>query len=453
MMQPRDKRILVVDDEPAMRHMLRLVLEKERYAVVEAGGGEEALAILSREAFAAILCDIRMPGMDGTAFLRQLASRGQAETVIMMSAYGSIDSAITCMKEGAYDYISKPFKPDEVVLTLRKAEERQRLRLENDRLRQELAARPGSSELVGTSPALRAVLALVERVAPTSSPVLVTGETGTGKELVAPVLHRRSVRGDGPFIAVNCSAIPATLVESELFGHVRGAFTGAERERQGLFAAASGGTLFLDEIGDLPLELQPKLLRVLQEKEIRPVGANQARAVDVRVVAATARDLTEAGRRGTFRSDLFFRLAVVEIRIPPLRERCEDIALLADTFLRRSAAAQQRPLPLLTPEVLTRLQHHSWPGNVRELENVMEKAVLFSRNGIIDLAELPLTSGEGLDREGGLAGLSLKEVTARSEEACIRQALAASGGNRTQAAKRLQVSLRNLMYKIKEYGI
>ncbi|HBT83361.1 MAG TPA: hypothetical protein DEB35_08080, partial [Desulfuromonas sp.] len=227
-MQPRDKRILVVDDEPAMRHMLRLVLEKERYAVVEAGGGEEALAILSREAFAAILCDIRMPGMDGTAFLRQLASRGQAETVIMMSAYGSIDSAITCMKEGAYDYISKPFKPDEVVLTLRKAEERQRLRQENARLRQELKGREQISEIVGRSAIISRLRAMIERVADNRSPVLITGETGTGKELVARALHADSGRKNAPFVAINCSAIAAGLLESELFGHVKGAFTGAD---------------------------------------------------------------------------------------------------------------------------------------------------------------------------------------------------------------------------------
>jgi DNA-binding NtrC family response regulator len=446
------KKILVIDDEASMRHMLRLVLEKEGYRVTEATGGDEALAVLAGESFAVILCDIRMPGMDGLAFLR--ASREQAVegTLIMMSAYGSVDTAVECLKAGAYDYISKPFKPDEVMLTLRKAEERLRLQRDNALLRRELGRQQGGGRrIIYRSAAMEKVLALVARVAVASSPVLITGETGTGKELVARELHTRSLRSGEPFVAVNCGAIAPGVMESELFGHARGAFTGAVQQRAGLFEEADGGTLFLDEIGELPMELQPKLLRVLQEGEVRRVGETRSRRVDVRILAATARGLRTEAAEGRFRDDLFFRLAVVEIHVPPLRERGEDIALLAEHFAGGIAAREGRPAPLLSPEARKSLAGYPWPGNVRELANFMERAMIFCRGDVLDIEALP---GE-MRRENrdSQQDFSLKKAALRLEKEYIRKALASTDGNRTQAARVLEISLRKLIYKIKEYGI
>jgi two-component system response regulator AtoC len=453
-MLPELKKILVVDDEASMRHMLQLVLEKEGYQVTESAEGGAALELLREEPFDVVLCDIRMPGMDGRMFLEAVSRLKLNPTIIMMSAYGTIDTAIECMKRGAYDYIAKPFKPDEVVLTLKKAEERFRLRQENLRLREELArsgAPSGTTGIIYRSQAMAKVMTLVERVSGSASSVLVTGETGTGKELVARALHEEGCRKGGPFVAVNCSAISSSLMESELFGHVKGAFTGADREKQGLFAAADGGTLFLDEIGELPLELQPKLLRVLQEGEILRVGETRPRKVDVRVLAATARDLREEVEKGRFRDDLFYRLAVVEIQIPPLRERPEDIPLLAENFVRRIAAREGRPLPHIQVDAMEILRGYPWPGNVRELENFMEKTMIFCRGELIDLDSLPWEVRRRNRNE--TESLSLKQATMRLEGEYIRRALAATGGNRTRAARLLEISLRGLLYKIKEYGI
>jgi DNA-binding NtrC family response regulator len=449
-MKPEMNRVLVIDDEDAMRHMLRLVLEKEGYRVSEAGDGGAGLRLLEAEPFDVVLCDIRMPGMDGLAFLREMGLRKLFPTVIMMSAYGTIETAVDCMKRGAYDYVSKPFKPDEVVLVLKKAEERLLLRRENLRLKEELA-KPGEREVVFRSAVMEKVFGLIQKAAGSSSPVLITGETGTGKELVARALHAGSERKKGPFVAVNCSAISSGLMDSELFGHGKGAFTGADRERQGLFAAAHGGTLFLDEIGELPLDLQPKLLRVLQEGEIRRVGETSPRRVDVRVLAATARNLAEEVEQGRFRDDLFYRLAVVELHIPPLRERREDIPLLAEHFVRKIAARERRPAPTISAEVLDALKNYLWPGNIRELENFMEKSMIFCRGSELDLASLPW---EVRRQERHRADdLSLKKASMRLEKEFIRKALAVTGGNRTQAARLLEISLRGLLYKMKEYGI
>jgi two-component system response regulator AtoC len=453
-MMPELKKILVVDDEASMRHMLQLVLEKEGYQVTETAEGGAALTLLQEEPFDVVLCDIRMPGMDGRMFLQEAARLKLAPTIIMMSAYGTIDTAIECMKSGAYDYIAKPFKPDEVVLTLKKAEERFRLRQENFRLREELArsgASSGTGGIIYRSTAMAQVMTLIGRVADSASSVLITGETGTGKELVARALHSEGGRKRGPFVAVNCSAISSSLMESELFGHVKGAFTGADREKKGLFAVADGGTLFLDEIGELPLELQPKLLRVLQEGEILRVGETRPRKVDVRVLAATARDLREEVEKGRFRDDLFYRLAVVEIQIPPLRERSEDIPLLAENFVRRIAARERRSLPELQADAMEVLQGYPWPGNVRELENFMEKTMIFCRGETIDLASLPWEVRRRNRSE--MESMSLKQATMRLECEYIRKALAATGGNRTRAARLLEISLRGLLYKMKEYEL
>ncbi len=444
------KRVLVIDDEAAMRHMLRLVLEREGYLVLDAAGGEPGLQVLREEKPDVVLCDIRMPGIDGQHFLQEAMARDSSATIIMMSAYGAIETALECMKAGAYDYISKPFKADEVVLTLKKAEERLRLQRENRELRAQVAGIP-SREIIGSSAALQRVLDLADRVAKSSSAVLITGETGTGKELVARRLHDRSSRREAPFIAVNCSAISSTLIESELFGHARGAFTGADRERPGLFAAAHGGTLFLDEIAELPVELQPKLLRVLQEGEVRRVGDTRSRKIDVRILAATARALQKEIAAGAFREDLYYRLAVVDIHLPPLRERPEDIAVLARHFLERFAARERRAPPEFDAEVIALLREQQWPGNVRELQNFVEKMLIFCRGNRIDSSSLP---GE-IRRRGRVneGDFSLKSATARLEREFIQKALAATGGNRTQASRLLEISLRNLQYKMEEYHL
>jgi two-component system response regulator AtoC len=450
-MNERKQNVLVIDDETGMRHMLRLVLEREGFVVEEAQDAESGLSRMESGEIHVVLCDIRMPGMDGLGFLREVSLRKLSSTIIMMSAYGSLAMAMECMKQGAYDYITKPFKPDEVVLTLRKAEERQRLVSENARLLREIKGQAKPGKIVHCSVAMQKVLDLVARVAQSSSPVLVCGETGTGKELIARSLHDNSDRHDGPFVAVNCSAIASGLLESELFGHAKGAFTGADREHKGLFAAADGGTLFLDEIGELPLELQPKLLRVLQEGELRRVGETRPVKVDVRLLTATARNLQDEIEAGRFRDDLFYRLAVVEIGIPALRERQEDIPLLAQHFIGRIAEREQRPVPAMTPEVLALLTDYAWPGNVRELENFIEKTMIFCRGPQIDLNCLPWESRR--ESRGGSGDFSLKSAMERLEKEYIRKALAATGGNRTQAAKLLEISLRALHYKMNDYHI
>lgn len=324
--------ILIIDDEAAMRHLLHTILEDEGYSVDEAKDGKEGLSKVFQQHYDLVLCDVRMPTLDGLGFLRQALPQHPDLTVIIMSAYGSLDTALDCIKNGAYDYISKPFRPDEIVLTLKKALERLRLQQENNSLRQELNFTIREQHIIGDSPVIKKVLQQIEALSQVVSPVLIHGETGTGKELVARALHNHSRREKFPFIAVNCSAISPQLVESELFGHCKGAFTGATNCHDGLFYAADGGTLFLDEIGELPLEFQPKLLRALQEMEIRPIGSTKPRKIDVRIIAATAKDLRQAIQEGSFREDLYYRLAVVELTVPSLRTRPEDIAQLCTFF-------------------------------------------------------------------------------------------------------------------------
>jgi two-component system response regulator AtoC len=395
-----------------------------------------------------------MPEMDGLTFLKEKQSHQYGGTVVMMSAYGSIDTAVECMKHGAYDYISKPFRPDEILLTVRKAEERLQLRQENVKLKQDLRrnARPqGIAAIIHRSPIMQNVLSMVRKAAEAPAPVLITGPTGTGKELIARALHAESPRSERPFLAVNCSAIPTGLLESELFGHTKGAFTGADRTRIGLFGAADGGTLLLDEIGDFPLELQPKLLRVLQENEVLRIGESQPTPVDVRVIAATAKDLRQAVADGSFREDLYYRLAVIAIELPALKQRAEDIAALVETYLPRIAARLKQPVPEISPAALRRLTKQPWPGNVRELLNVLEKTLVFCRDEVIGENDLVLVDHPEPPIDP--SALSLKKAMSTLEDAYIRKALSATGGNRTQAAKILEISLRSLIYKIKDYGI
>jgi two-component system response regulator AtoC len=451
---------LLVDDEEEFAHMLQVALIRAGYRVQTASRARDALDLLQHEHFDFVVSDIRMPGMDGLEMLERVQTTVPGVTVIMMTAFGTHDTAIEAMKRGAYDYISKPFKPDELVLVLQKAEERERLKRENKRLREVLEKGADSFEgMIGRSPAMGRVYDLVRRVAAIKSTVLVTGESGTGKELVAGAVHRLSPRNVREFVAVNCAAIPANLLESELFGYVRGAFTDAVRTRPGLFEEASGGTLFLDEIGEMPVDLQIKLLRVLEEGAVRRLGDSKTVPVDTRVIAATAKDLKAECRTGRFREDLFFRINVLPIKVPPLRERREDIPLLVRHFTARSAASAGKVPPSVSPEAMRRLLDYDWPGNVRELENTIERAVVLADGPVISTEQLPDeafsaavpgNADAGAPDEGGL---SLKVSTERLEREFIARALRFTGGNRTRAAELLEISLRSLVYKIKEYGL
>src|SRR5438045_3223302 len=369
-------RVLGVDDEPGLRQSLGLLLADAGYDVVAEASGARALQRARAEPFDLILCDVRMADMDGIAFLRAYKSGGGPALVIMMSAYGGEESALAAMKEGAYDYVAKPFRPDEVVLTLRKAEERERLGHTIATLKAQLDSSPAARALIAESPAMRQALDVVARVAAHRTTVLITGERGTGKEVIAQAIHRAGPRA-GPFVAVNCAAIPETLLESELFGSVKGAFTGASGDRPGLFEQADGGTLLLDEIGELPLALQAKLLRVLQESEVRRVGDQKTRRVDVRLLAATAKDLAAEAGAGRFRHDLFDRLNVVTVHLPPLAEREDDIAPLARHFTARLAQRFGRPLSL-SDDAITWLAQQDRPGNVRQLETAIERTALLN---------------------------------------------------------------------------
>ena len=449
-------RILIVDDEENMRHMLKVLLEKEGYVGEAAADGQEALKKFEQNAFDFVLCDIRMPRMDGPELLQEMRRRQIPATVIMMSAYGSEDTALEAMKLGAYDYISKPFKAEEIVLTLKKAEERERLQKENLLLRRQVLKEYGFGNIITKNERMQEILQTITKIAEYKSTVLIVGESGTGKELIAKALHYSSLRRDGPFIPVNCGAIPENLLESELFGHVRGAFTDASYTKKGLFEEADGGTLFLDEIGELPLLLQVKLLRVLQEEEVRRVGDTKPIRVNVRIIAATIRDLAEEVKKGAFRSDLYYRLNVLALQLPPLRERRDDIPTLVDAFIERYNYRLQRQIKGISKEALGILMDYNWEGNVRELENAIERAMALAEGNRIEVHNLPPQLREV--KTGGELTIpdyeySIKKVNRQVEEELIRRALRRTGGNRTQAAKLLEISHRALLYKIKDFGI
>jgi DNA-binding NtrC family response regulator len=448
------ERILIADDDDALRESLELVLSAEGYEVVSARDGAAALALLEAQPVDVVLCDLRMPGMDGLELLPQLVRRLPGVPVLLMSAYGSADLAVEAMRRGAYDYLAKPFQPSEVLLTLRKAREREKLRRTNQILQRDVQRAVGDRPIVAASQAMIQVLEIVERAAEFKATVLLQGESGSGKEVLARAIHAQSPRRDEAFVAINCAAIPEALLESELFGHAKGAFTGADRSRRGLFAEADGGTLFLDEIGELPLPLQAKLLRVLQEEEVRPVGEAKPRRVDVRVLAATARDLEVEVAGGRFREDLFYRLDVVRVKVPPLRERREDIPLLVDHFLGRTREHLGKAVRSIDDDALERLVDYAWPGNVRELENVLERAAILCRGERLALADLPpnLTSAPA-ERRSSSRDLSLRRARRALEARLIGEALEATGGNRTHAARLLGISHRALLYKLKEYGL
>jgi two-component system response regulator AtoC len=450
------KKILVVDDEESVRTMISVLLQKEGYQVSIAADGREALDILEEASFDLVLCDIRMPEMDGLTLLGRVQATFPEITVIMMSAFGTVDLAVQAMKSGAYDYISKPFKPDEILLTLRKAQEREKLRRENIRLREEIGERFSMEGIVARSPSMKSILETVRKVAGYRSHVLITGESGTGKEVLARAIHTQSPWSEEPFVDVNCGAIPATLMESEFFGHVKGAFTDAVVDKEGLFEAANGGTLFLDEIGDLPLEMQVKFLRAIQEGEVRRVGANESKTVDVRIIAATAADLSAAVKGGTFREDLFYRLNVVPIRIPPLRERREDIAPLAQHLMETISRRLGGGMRTVSREGLKVLHRYPWPGNVREMENLLERAVILSGEGELGEEQILPLLQEGAVPEGPAVAedeLSIKKAVRDLERSLIVRALSQTQYNRSKAAKILEISHRALLYKIKDYEI
>ncbi len=452
-------KLLIIDDEANMRDMLSRLLRRAGYRVETAADGQQGIERLAGGHYDFVLCDLKMPRMDGMQFLKAARERLSATTVIMMSAYGTIDTAVEAMKHGAYDYISKPFKIDEVVLTLKKAQERERLKRENLVLRERIRDIEGDcrfGRLVAKSRAMLEVIRLAEKVAQYDTTVLISGESGTGKELMAQAIHQAGGRAARPFVAVNCGGIPETLLESEFFGHCRGAFTGAVSDKKGLFREADGGTLFLDEIGELPLALQVKLLRVLQESEVRPVGDSATRRVDVRVIAATARDLEAEVQRGNFREDLFFRLNVMPIRLPPLRERIEDIPLLSRHFVNLLGRRLKKDIEGISPAAVAMLVKHHWPGNVRELENVIERAAVLAEKRIILPENLPPELGARTgDRrmDDIFGGFSLKTARRIMEKRLISRALEATGGNRTKAARLLEISHPSLLQKIKLYEI
>jgi two-component system, NtrC family, response regulator AtoC len=449
-------KILVVDDEFGLRQALSRILGAEGHEVAVAEDGARALELINGGSPDLVLCDVRMPGMNGLAFLEQYRANEKGGLVIMMSAYEDDEGVIEAMRRGAYDFIAKPFRADQLLLTIRKAVERERLRQTVEQLQEELSALRAPSGIVGRGTAMQQVLAVAAKVARHPSTVLVTGESGTGKELVARYIHASSPRAESALVAVNCGAIPENLLESELFGHAKGAFTGATAEKRGLFEEADGGTLFLDEIGELPAPLQVKLLRALQEGEIRHVGDNTARAVDVRLVAATARDLEAEVAAGRFRADLYYRINVVRLHLPPLRDRREDIPELVRHFVQLYGRRLGLSVNAVSPPAMRLLMEYSWPGNVRELENVIERALVLAEGSQIEPDQLPAairSPGATAPAPRDELDLSIKRQTAALERGLIRSALERTGGNRTRAAKLLELSHRALLYKIREYGL
>jgi two-component system response regulator PilR (NtrC family) len=460
--ESRCGRILVVDDERSMRELLQIVLRREGHQVRLAEDGQAAVAELEREPVDVLISDIKMPGMTGVDVLRE-AKRIDPDIVgIMVTAYASTDTAVEALRLGAYDYLTKPFDVEELKAKVRNALERRTLRQENVLLKRALRSSSAFSNIIGRSRAMQAVFDLVETVAPTNSTILVTGESGTGKELVARAVHTNSLRRDQAFVALNCAALPETLLESELFGHMRGAFTGAATTKKGLLEAAERGTVFLDEISEMSTMMQVKLLRVLQERKFRRVGGTEEIDADIRIIAATNRDLAKAVSDGAFREDLYYRINVIPIHLPPLRERREDITPLAEHFVAKYRELMGKPVTGLTPEALRWLESADWPGNVRQLENVIERAVALERGPLIQLGSLPseqapMAPGRGAAAAGDAAlpesGLDLPRHLESQERELVSQALRQSGGRHDRAAKLLAISPRQFRYLLDKYAL
>ncbi|HWP91740.1 MAG TPA: sigma-54 dependent transcriptional regulator [Thermodesulfobacteriota bacterium] len=449
-------KILVVDDEPGMREFLEIMLQKDNYVVETASDGSEAIHKIEGDLFDLAVVDVQMPVMNGIEVLKRVNEKSPETTVIMITAFASHETAIEAMKLGAYDYITKPFKIDEIKLVIKKALDKKRLERENSRLRKELETKYGFGNIIGRSPSIVKVFELIKRVSELKVNVLITGESGTGKELVARAIHYSGTRHEGPFVPVNCGAIPETLMESELFGYRRGAFTGAIRDKKGLFEEASNGTIFLDEIADLPLHLQVKLLRVIEEKSIRPLGSSEPIPVDVRVIAATNKKLEEEVSKGRFREDLFYRLNVIKIVLPPLRERKEDISPLAIHFIGKYSREMGKDIRGISPKALEILESYHYPGNVRELENIIARCVALETLNVIRQETLPqLVSGKDyLDLETSFSSTaSLDTLLGNVEKKMIEKALRSTGGNKTEAAKLLGITLRSLRYRLAKHGL
>jgi DNA-binding NtrC family response regulator len=444
--------VLLIDDDDSLRRVMEFNLTEAGYKVQTAASGEEGLMLFERGSFDAVITDITMPGMSGMEVLAKVRERDEGLPVIVITAYGTIESAVEAMKQGAFDYITKPFNRDELRLTLVKALRMRRLERENVELRAEITDRYCFESIVGSSEKIRVVLDMAGRVAASDASVLITGESGTGKELLAKGIHYNSPRADGPFVAVNCAAIPEHLIESELFGHVRGAFTGAVKDKEGKFELAASGTLFLDEIGDLRVDLQAKILRVLQERQVDRVGGKHPVSVDVRIIAATNKDIERAVKEGAFREDLYYRLSVITLHMPPLRERRDDIPMLVQYFLKKF---NRNSDIRIDPEALTLLTAYGWPGNVRELENSIERASVLRRGETITPAELPDKLRKEKASVGNIIlnlpdeGISLEDL----EKDLIIKALEKHKGNQTRAAEYLGITRPTLIYRMDKYGI
>ncbi len=450
-------RILVVDDERSMREFLEILLRKEGYDVTTAGDVDGALVALDSDDFDLVISDIQMPGKSGLDLLRSIRGAQGDALVVMITAFATTETAIAAMKEGAYDYLTKPFKVDEIKLVVQKALEKKLLTSENARLRFELRSERQQRPLVGNSPRMQQVYEMVARIAPTKTNVLIAGESGTGKELVARAIHAESDRTAAPFVALNCAAIPENLLESELFGHVKGAFTGAVGNKAGLFEMADGGTLFLDEVGELTLPLQVKLLRVLQEKTIRRVGGTSDRRVDVRILAATNRRLEDEVAAGRFREDLYYRLNVIQLELPPLRERMEDLPLLVHHFVEKYGRELSKVVRGVSEEAMACLRAHAWPGNVRELENGIERAVALSRGEWIEAEALPPSVRQQAEERPGArlpqGNIDLDNLVADYERGLLLGALKRSGGVKKRAAQSLGISFRSFRYRLEKLGL
>lgn len=444
-------RILIVEDEQNMVRTLAKILERRGFEVASANDGRAALEELERDPFDLVVTDLKMPGMDGMGLLDAMYRRGLDLPTIVLTGYGTVHSAVEAMKLGAVDYLIKPCDPEEVLLIVERALENRMIRLENRRLREEIRRRGRFGDLIGESPVMTELYSTIQAVSRNKSSVLLIGESGTGKELVARTIHERSPVGDKPFLAVNCGGMSETLIDSQLFGHRRGAFTGAVSDHEGVFQAAEGGTLFLDEVFEIPLSLQPKFLRAIQEREVTPLGSNQPVRVDVRIIAATNHHLESAVAAGTFRTDLYYRLNVVTLTLPPLRERPEDIPGLVETFSAEFARAYRVQPKTLTDAALEQLRRYTWPGNVRELQNVVERAFALSEESLIDVKDLPSpingSEPSRLPREDEIT--SLEDM----EQRVIANALARSRGNKNEAARLLGIDRQRLYRKIAKYGL
>ena len=455
--------ILIIDDEEVLQDILTVLIRKEGHTPITASTGEEGLAVLEREEIDLILLDLMLPGMHGMEVLRQVRQRSTDVVVVVITAFSSIESAIEAMREGAFHYIPKPFKNEEVLLTIRKGLEQRRLTSENRSLREQLRQRFAFDNILGKSKPMQQVYELIQLAAPAKSNILILGESGTGKELVAKAIHHHSRRADGPFVTVNSGSMPADLLESNLFGHIRGAFTGAVASKRGLFEVADGGSVFFDEIGNIPIDTQAKLLRVIQEREFMRLGGLDTIKVDVRIIAATNADLDHAVQQGQFREDLFYRLAVISVTLPPLRRRSEDIPLLAQHFLAHYARENEKALREISPRAMEMLIDYPWPGNVRELENAIERAVVLSTGEVLTEQLLPTSvrqRGESPTNGGGLLppmlptnGISFKDAVSQYERQIIIRALQSCGGVQKRAAELLQVKPTTLHEMMKRLNI